>query len=77
MSDEKKLEQINLKVKGQSTDSPELFFKVKMTTPFSKLFNAYCERVGKSLSTQRFMFDGQRLSPNDTPAKVNLISFFY
>ena len=68
MSDEKKLEQINLKVKGQSTDSPELFFK---------LFNAYCERVGKSLSTQRFMFDGQRLSPNDTPAKVNLISFFY
>ena len=47
-----------------------MFFKIKRTTPFNKLMNAYCSRQGKALSTLRFLYDGERISENDTPEDV-------
>jgi len=32
--------------------------------------NAYCSRQGKALSTLRFLYDGDRISDNDTPEDV-------
>ena len=76
--EDKKTDHINLRVKGQSHDAAEMFFKVKMTTPFQKLFSAYCEKQGKNLSSVRFMFDGERLLPTDTPDKVTrFLHFLY
>jgi hypothetical protein len=61
-------EAINLKVVTQ--DGNEIFFKCKMTTPLNKLMNAFCTRQGIAMNSVRFLFDGQRLTPNTTPKEV-------
>jgi len=58
-------EKINLKVVDQ--ESTEVHFKVKVTTTFEKIFNAYCEKKGIDLAATRFMFDGKRLASHQTP----------
>jgi len=32
--------------------------------------NAYAARQGKTLDSLRFLYDGERISPNDTPHAV-------
>jgi hypothetical protein len=49
-----------------------VFFKIKRTTPFNKLMAAYCSRQGKAQSTLRFLYDGDRLSGDETPEDVFL-----
>ena len=65
-----KSEHLNIKV---TDNNNEVFFKIKRTTPLSKLMNAFCERQGKSLQTVRFLFDGDRVRAEDSPASVSLI----
>lgn len=61
-------EHLNIKV----TDSNnEVFFKIKRTTALQKLMNAFCERQGKTLSSVRFLFDGSRVNPSDSPESVS------
>jgi len=72
-TDEKKgdnPEHINIKV--VSDDNSEVFFKIKRTTPFRKLMDAYCQRQGKSLTTVRFLYDGERISPDQTPEQLEM-----
>jgi small ubiquitin-related modifier len=58
---------LNIKV----TDNyNEVFFKIKRNTHMSKLMNAFCDKQGKSVNSCRFLFDGQRVHPDDTPEKV-------
>lgn len=52
-------------------DGAETFFKVKPTTKMSKVFDAYAKRKGVASGTLRFLFDGERVQPDDTPAKVS------
>eukprot|EP01025_Chloroclados_australasicus_P003982 TRINITY_DN10953_c0_g1_i1.p3 TRINITY_DN10953_c0_g1~~TRINITY_DN10953_c0_g1_i1.p3 ORF type:complete len:112 (+),score=14.85 TRINITY_DN10953_c0_g1_i1:196-531(+) len=61
---------ITLKVIGQ--DRQEIVFKVKFTTPFKKLFTAYCQRVSQDPGVVRFIFDGERISDTDTPSSLNM-----
>lgn len=63
-------EHLSLKVKSQ--DGNEVFFKVKRTTAFSKVMNAYCKKVGTDMESIRFLFDGQRLRPEQTPADLGM-----
>lgn len=49
-----------------------MFFKIKRTTPFNKLMNAYCQRQGKTLNTLRFLYDGERISETDTPESLDM-----
>lgn len=66
-----KTEHLNIKV----TDSNnEVFFKIKRTTALSKLMNAFCDRQGKNLSSVRFLFDGARVQPSDSPDSVRFSS---
>jgi len=58
-------EYIKLRVVGQ--DSNEIHFKVKMTTQMTKLKKSYSERVGVSVNSLRFLFDGKRINDTDTP----------
>ncbi|ODQ80221.1 hypothetical protein BABINDRAFT_7687 [Babjeviella inositovora NRRL Y-12698] len=60
---------INLKV---SDGSNEIFFKIKRSTPMKRLMEAFCKRQGKSMDTLRFLIDGQRLSPDNTPDDLDL-----
>ncbi|KAK3267317.1 hypothetical protein CYMTET_24115 [Cymbomonas tetramitiformis] len=67
MPDEKKPDTsaINLKVKDQ--EGTEVFFKVKMSTPFEKIFKAYCDKKSLKLESLRFLHDGAHLRPDQTP----------
>jgi small ubiquitin-related modifier len=62
-------EHLSLKVVG--SDQNEVFFKIKRTTQLRKLMEAYCERQGKSMGSVRFLYDGNRLRPVNTPSEVS------
>lgn len=60
-------EHLNIKV---TDNNNEVFFKIKRSTKLEKLMNAFCERQGKTLQSVRFLFEGQRVQPTDTPDTV-------
>jgi hypothetical protein len=62
-------EHLNIKV---SDNNNEVFFKIKRTTKLEKLMTAFCERQGKSITSCRFLFEGTRVQPTDTPEAVSL-----
>lgn len=62
-------EHLNIKV---SDNNNEVFFKIKRTTKLEKLMTAFCERQGKSITSCRFLFEGTRVQPTDTPEAVGL-----
>ena len=63
-------EHLNIKV---TDNSNEVFFKIKRTTQLKKLMDAFCERQGKTLQSVRFLFDGQRVQPTDSPDSVSFL----
>ncbi|EGR34351.1 ubiquitin-like protein smt3, putative [Ichthyophthirius multifiliis] len=63
-------EYLNLKVKSQ--DGEEIFFKIKRTTQFKKLMDAYCQRVQVNLNNVRFLFDGDKILESQTPADLKM-----
>uniref|UniRef100_A0A4W5N1L1 Small ubiquitin like modifier 1 n=1 Tax=Hucho hucho TaxID=62062 RepID=A0A4W5N1L1_9TELE len=73
-SEKKDGEYIKLKVIGQ--DNSEIHFKVKMTTHLKKLKESYSQRQGVPMNTLRFLFEGQRISDNQTPKEVPHPSLF-
>lgn len=60
-------EHLNIKV---TDNNNEIFFKIKRSTKLEKLMNAFCERQGKAPSSVRFLFEGSRVQPSDTPDTV-------
>lgn len=63
-------EYIKLKVIGQ--DNSEIHFKVKMTTHLKKLKESYSQRQGVPMNSLRFLFEGQRISDNQTPKELGM-----
>lgn len=61
-------EHLNIKV---TDNASEVFFKIKRSTQLKKLMDAFCERSGKSRSSVRFLFDGQRVQDADSPDTVS------
>jgi len=61
---------LNLKVK--SGDGSEVFFKVKATTQLGKVMAAFCKKVGQEKDNVRFLFDGERLRAEQTPAELGM-----
>ena len=62
---------ITLSIKDQSGD--ETFFKVKKTTPMKKIMAAYAQRKGVPQDTLRFILDGERVVPEDTPKTLEML----
>lgn len=60
-------EHLNIKV---TDNNNEVFFKIKRSTKLDKLMNAFCDRQGKDPRTVRFLFDGTRVTAQDTPDSV-------
>jgi small ubiquitin-related modifier len=65
-------EHLNIKV---TDNNNEVFFKIKRATKLEKLMMAFCERQGKTLQSVRFLFEGQRVQPTDTPETVSFSLF--
>ncbi|EAS00561.3 small ubiquitin-related modifier (macronuclear) [Tetrahymena thermophila SB210] len=65
-------EYLNLKVKSQ--EGEEIFFKIKKTTQFKKLMDAYCQRAQVNAHNVRFLFDGDRILESHTPADLKMES---
>ena len=63
--DARSTEYIKLKVVGQ--DSNEFNFCIKQTTQMGKLKKSYSKRVGVPVTSLRFLFDGRRITDDDTP----------
>ncbi|KAE8157021.1 ubiquitin-related domain-containing protein [Aspergillus tamarii] len=63
------VEHLNIKV---TDNNNEVFFKIKRSTQLKKLMDAFCERQGKQISTVRFLFDGTRVRPDDTPDTLEM-----
>ena len=61
-----------LSLKVVTQDGNEIFFKCKMTTALGKLMNAFCNRQGVNIHSVRFLFDGQRINPNQTPRDLEM-----
>ncbi|KAJ5578087.1 Ubiquitin-like protein SMT3 [Penicillium hispanicum] len=63
------VEHLNIKV---TDNNNEVFFKIKRSTPLKKLMDAFCDRQGKQMATVRFLFDGTRVRPDDTPDGLDM-----
>ncbi|PWA91691.1 small ubiquitin-related modifier 2 [Artemisia annua] len=61
---------INLKVKSQ--EGNEVFFRIKRSTQFKKLMNAYCDRQSVEMNSIAFLFDGRRLRAEQTPDELEM-----
>ncbi|VEU23569.1 DEKNAAC104734 [Brettanomyces naardenensis] len=73
MSEEPKQEQQDTHINLKVTDgSSEVFFKIKRTTPLKRLMDAFCKRQGKSADSLRFLYEGQRLTPDATPDSLDM-----
>ncbi|CAE6517866.1 unnamed protein product [Rhizoctonia solani] len=63
---------------GQSDNDPisikakEVYFKIKRGTKLKKLQGAYAAKVGKDVNTFRFLYDGNRINDDDTPASLDM-----
>ena len=61
---------ITISVRG--SDGKKQPFKVKMETPFAKVFRAYSEKVGVDPKSVHFLYDGRRLTDTETPKMVEM-----
>ncbi len=64
------VESITVKVKDQTGD--EMQFRVKKTTKMHKIFDAYAQRRGIAAASLRFLMDGERIQPDQTPKMLEL-----
>ncbi|OSX75169.1 hypothetical protein BU14_0251s0009 [Porphyra umbilicalis] len=63
-------EQVNIKVRD--SEGNEVQFRIKKKTQLKKLMDAYCGRMGTSVGTYRFLFDGNRINDTDTPESLEM-----
>lgn len=52
--------------------SSQVVFKVKKTTKFEKILNAFCQKKAVDISQVRFVFDGTRINPSMTPEDMDM-----
>mmetsp|Transcript_12008 Transcript_12008/g.18928 ORF Transcript_12008/g.18928 Transcript_12008/m.18928 type:complete len:91 (-) Transcript_12008:106-378(-) len=63
-------EPITIRVRDQTGE--ETFFKIKKSTKMSKVFETYASRKGVQSSSLRFLLDGERIEPYQTPQELDL-----
>lgn len=55
-----------------SQTGEETFFKIKKSTKMQKVFETYAQRKGVQVNSLRFMLDGERIDPSQTPKMLEL-----
>ena len=61
---------IKLSVKDQNGE--ETWFKIKKTTNLENIFATYAKNKGVDRESIRFLIDGERISPEETPESFKL-----
>mmetsp|Transcript_123515 Transcript_123515/g.357149 ORF Transcript_123515/g.357149 Transcript_123515/m.357149 type:complete len:90 (-) Transcript_123515:176-445(-) len=61
---------ITIRIREQTGE--ETFFKIKKTTKMSKVFETFATRKGVQASSLRFLLDGERIEPDQTPKMLEL-----
>lgn len=51
----------------------EVHFRVKSATALGRLKRSYCSKLGFQLGELRFVFDGHRITDDDTPKTLGMI----
>ncbi|KAG9039857.1 hypothetical protein FS837_000904, partial [Tulasnella sp. UAMH 9824] len=59
-------------IKVVASAGEEVFFKIKRSIKLTKLRDAYANKVGKDMNSIRFLYDGQRIQEDDTPATLGM-----
>nr|GEV54024.1 small ubiquitin-related modifier 1-like [Tanacetum cinerariifolium] len=57
---------------GSVQEGNEVFFRIKRSTQFKKLMNAYCDRQSVEMNSIAFLFDGRRLRADQTPDELEM-----
>ncbi|KAF0765599.1 small ubiquitin-related modifier-like [Aphis craccivora] len=52
----------------------EVHFRVKAEVSLVRLKRSYCSKLGYQLNELRFVFDGHRITDEDTPKKLGMIN---
>jgi len=52
----------------------EVHFRVKAATALVRLKRSYCSKLGYQVDELRFVFDGHRITDDDTPKKLGMIN---
>ena len=68
----KKGEETHINIKVVNGAGNEVYFKIKKTTSLRKLMKAYCKREGLANGSVRFSFDGNRVTPDNTPTDLDM-----
>lgn len=50
----------------------EVHFRVKSATSLGRLKRSYCSKLGHQVDELRFVFDGHRITDDDTPKSLNM-----
>jgi hypothetical protein len=66
-----KEERISIKIRDVNNNG-EVFFRIKNGTLMGKVMSSFCERQGRQSGTVRFLFEGRRINPDDTPLSIDL-----
>lgn len=61
-----------LNIKCVAQDRDEVCFRLKATTPFQKMFDAYASQTKMNVASLRFLFDGTRLNPTQSPGALQM-----
>ena len=61
---------LSIKVRDQSNG--EVVFKVKRTSKFNRVLDAFCSKKSWNAEQVRFIFDGQRVMEEHTPDDLGL-----
>lgn len=52
----------------------EVHFRVKAATALGRLKRSYCSKLGFQVEELRFVFDGHRITDDDTPKSLNMMN---
>lgn len=69
---EEKEKKSTVAIKVVDQNGNETYFKLKPTTKLGRVMKVYCERASVQESSIRFLFDGERLNPDSTPADYDM-----
>lgn len=65
-------EEQSIQLKVKNAEGKEVVFKLKANTPLRKLMDAYCSREGLPNEGVRFLYDGDRINRDQTPAELSM-----
>lgn len=65
-------DEVSILIHLSDQSGTSVYFKIKPSTPLSRVFDAYCGKTGQTQKSLRFLYDGTQLSGSDTAKSVDI-----